>query len=128
MTTEQPRTTASADSNGRLTPDGLRRGVSRWWYIIFLGALTVFIPCGVTQAMMAAALGTGSLAMGAALMFAFTLGTSPVFFVVAYLTTELGSRLDAYRVQRRALDEFEIEGVPKAVMSPRGADREASHV
>jgi hypothetical protein len=32
--------------------------------------------------------------MGAALMFAFTLGTSPVFFVVAYLTTELGSRLE----------------------------------
>lgn len=61
---------------------------------LFLGALTVFIPCGVTQAMMAAALGTGSIAMGAALMFAFTLGTSPVFFVVAYLTTELGSRLE----------------------------------
>lgn len=63
---------------------------------IFLGALTVFIPCGVTQAMMAAALGTGSLVMGAALMFAFTLGTSPVFFVVAYLTTELGSRLEKF--------------------------------
>jgi uncharacterized protein len=63
---------------------------------LFLGALTVFIPCGVTQAMMAAALGTGSLAMGAALMFAFTLGTSPVFFVVAYLTTELGSRMEKF--------------------------------
>jgi len=61
---------------------------------LFLGALTVFIPCGVTQAMMAAALGTGSVAMGAALMFAFTLGTSPVFFVIAYLTTELGARLE----------------------------------
>jgi plastocyanin domain-containing protein len=46
--------------------------------------------------MMAAALGTGSIAMGAALMFAFTLGTSPVFFVVAYLTTELGSRLEKF--------------------------------
>jgi hypothetical protein len=32
--------------------------------------------------------------MGAALMFAFTLGTSPVFFIVAYLATELGSRLE----------------------------------
>ena len=63
---------------------------------LFLGALTVFIPCGVTQAMMAAALGTGSLAMGAALMLAFTLGTSPVFFVVAYLTTELGARLEKF--------------------------------
>ena len=63
---------------------------------IFLGLLTVFIPCGVTQAMMATALGTGSALMGASLMFAFTLGTSPVFFVVAYLTTELGARLEKF--------------------------------
>ena len=63
---------------------------------LFLGALTVFIPCGVTQAMMAAALGTSSMAMGAALMFAFTLGTSPVFFLFAYLTTELGARLEKF--------------------------------
>ena len=63
---------------------------------LFLGALTVFIPCGVTQAIMAAALGTGSMAMGAALMLAFTLGTSPVFFIVAYLMTELGSRLEKF--------------------------------
>lgn len=63
---------------------------------LFLGFLTVFIPCGVTQAMMATALGTGSIAMGAALMFAFTLGTSPVFFIVAYLTTELGARLEKF--------------------------------
>lgn len=61
---------------------------------LFLGLLTVFIPCGVTQAMMATALGTGSALTGAALMFAFTLGTSPVFFVVAYLATELGSKLE----------------------------------
>jgi sulfite exporter TauE/SafE len=63
---------------------------------LFLGFLTVFIPCGVTQAMMATALGTGSALMGAALMLAFTLGTSPVFFIVAYLTTELGARLEKF--------------------------------
>jgi len=63
---------------------------------IFLGLLTVFIPCGVTQAMMATALGTGSAAMGAALMFAFTLGTSPVFFIIAYLATELGAKLENF--------------------------------
>lgn len=63
---------------------------------LFLGALTVFIPCGVTQAMMAAALGTSSPLTGAAIMFAFTLGTSPVFFIVAYLTTELGARLEKF--------------------------------
>lgn len=63
---------------------------------LFLGALTVFIPCGVTQAMMAAALATGSPVTGAAMMFAFTLGTSPVFFIVAYLTTELGARMEKF--------------------------------
>ena len=62
---------------------------------IFLGALTVLIPCGVTQAMMAVAMGTGSAVAGATTMFAFILGTSPVFFVVAYLATRLGSRLEA---------------------------------
>jgi len=63
---------------------------------IFLGVLTVFIPCGITQTMMATALGTGSVLMGAALMFAFTLGTSPVFFAIAYLTTELGAKLEKF--------------------------------
>ena len=63
---------------------------------LFLGAMTVFIPCGVTQAMMAAALGTGSVTQSAALMFSFTLGTSPVFFLVAYLTTQVGRRLEKF--------------------------------
>ncbi len=63
---------------------------------LFLGALTVLIPCGVTQAMMAAALGTGSAAAGAALMFAFTLGTSPLFFLVVYLATQIGKRLESH--------------------------------
>jgi len=61
---------------------------------LFLGALTVFIPCGVTQAMMAVAIASGSAIQGAGLMLAFTLGTSPVFFLVAYLTTSLGARLE----------------------------------
>ena len=76
--------------------DGSEQGETEIVTPLFLGALTVFIPCGVTQAMMAAALGTGSIAQGAAMMFAFTLGTSPVFFVVAYLTTQIGARLEKY--------------------------------
>src|SRR5207245_9067751 len=47
---------------------------------LFLGTLTIFIPCGVTQAMMVLAVGTGSPLLGAAIMFAFILGTTPVFF------------------------------------------------
>lgn len=62
----------------------------------FLGFLTVLIPCGVTQAMMAIALGSGDPFQGMALMFAFTLGASPVFFAVAYFTTRIGSKLEKY--------------------------------
>ncbi len=61
---------------------------------LLLGALTVLIPCGVTQAMMATAMGTGNPLSGAALMAAFTLGTSPVFFAVAYSAAKLGAKLE----------------------------------
>lgn len=63
---------------------------------LFMGALTVFIPCGITQVMMASAIATGHPLAGAALMFAFILGTSPVFFVVAYFATRLGERMEKY--------------------------------
>src|SRR2546428_6186391 len=57
---------------------------------LFLGTLTIFIPCGVTQAMMVLAVGTGSPLLGAAIIFAFILGTTPVFFGLAYVATRLG--------------------------------------
>lgn len=63
---------------------------------LFMGALTVLIPCGITQVMMASAIATGNPLAGAALMFSFILGTSPIFFVVAYFTTRLGEKLEKY--------------------------------
>ncbi len=57
---------------------------------VILGAFTVFIPCGTTQAMMALAIAGGSPFIGAGIMFAFVLGTSPVFFVLGYFATRLG--------------------------------------
>jgi uncharacterized protein len=63
---------------------------------LFMGTLTIFLPCGVTQAMMAAALGTGSPLQGAVLMFAFILGTSPLFFSVSYAATRLGASIEKY--------------------------------
>lgn len=66
---------------------------------IFLGALTILIPCGITQSMMAGAIATGNPLLGAALMFAFTLGTSPVFFVLSYFATKLGSLLEKQLVR-----------------------------
>ena len=58
-----------------------------------LGALTVFIPCGTTQAMMALAIAAASPLYGAVIMFAFVLGTSPVFFILGYLATRLGDSM-----------------------------------
>ena len=59
----------------------------------FLGGLTVFIPCGITQAMMALAIGSGNPLSGAAIMASFTLGTTPLFFALAYMATRLGAAL-----------------------------------
>lgn len=53
-----------------------------------LGALTILIPCGVTQAMMLLALGSGSAVWGAGIMLAFTLGTTPVFYLIGLAATE----------------------------------------
>lgn len=55
-----------------------------------LGAFTIFIPCGTTQAMMALAIASGNPTYGAAILFAFVLGTSPVFFILGYFATKLG--------------------------------------
>jgi uncharacterized protein len=54
-----------------------------------LGFLTVLIPCGITQSMMILAISSGSVFWGAAIMFAFILGTSPVFFALGLASTKI---------------------------------------
>lgn len=54
-----------------------------------LGALTVFIPCGTTQAIMALSIASGNPVWGATILFAFVLGTSPIFFLLGYFTSKL---------------------------------------
>lgn len=61
-----------------------------------LGALTIFIPCAVTQAMVIVALGTGNPLLSAAIMFAFILGTSPTFFLIGFLMNKLGEKFQAW--------------------------------
>lgn len=56
---------------------------------ILLGLLTVFIPCGVTQAMEVQALNSGSAVTGALIMFAFVLGTVPLFAALGIATARL---------------------------------------
>jgi sulfite exporter TauE/SafE len=55
-----------------------------------LGAFTIFIPCGTTQAIMAFAIASGNPLNGAMIMFSFVLGTTPLFFILAYLATRVG--------------------------------------
>lgn len=58
-----------------------------------LGVFTVLIPCGTTQAMIALAIASGNPLSGAAIMFAFVLGTSPLFFILGYMATRLGDAM-----------------------------------
>ncbi len=54
-----------------------------------LGFLTILLPCGVTQATMAVAVASGNPFSGAAIMAAFILGTSPVFFILGATVVQL---------------------------------------
>lgn len=62
----------------------------------FLGAMTIFIPCGTTLAMEALAISTANPILGALTMAIFTIGTMPLFFGLGFLTTVLG---DAFKVK-----------------------------
>ncbi len=53
-----------------------------------LGIVTVLIPCGTTIAMEAAALASGNPAQAAGIMFGFTVGTAPLFFIIGVLAKE----------------------------------------
>lgn len=57
----------------------------------FLGALTVFIPCGTTLAMEALAISSANALTGAAIMAVFVLGTMPLFFGIGSITSMLGN-------------------------------------
>lgn len=65
-----------------------------------LGALTVFIPCATTQAMEVVALGAASPLISAAIMAAFTLGTTPTFYLLGLLYAKLSEKFHQsfYRV------------------------------
>lgn len=73
----------------------LMRGVSRdgsSFAPAILGFTTVLLPCGVTQATMAIAVASANPLMGAAVMAAFVLGTSPIFFALGAAVLELLKR------------------------------------
>lgn len=66
---------------------GITRGNPNAATPFILGCMTVLIPCGVTQMMMAAAVATSSPILGALVLGAFVLGTSPLFFVLGSMAS-----------------------------------------
>ena len=52
--------------------------------IFLLGALTFFLPCGITQSMQVAALASGSPVTGALIMGMFALGTLPMLSLLSF--------------------------------------------
>ena len=61
---------------------------------LFLGAFTIFLPCGTTQAMIALAIGSGNPVTSALIMFSFILGTTPLFFILGFSAVKLGESIN----------------------------------
>lgn len=59
---------------------------------LFLGAFTILIPCGVTQAMELEAINSANPLSGALIMFTFILGTIPLFSLIGITATTLSQR------------------------------------
>ena len=57
----------------------------QWFIPLFVGAMTIFLPCGTTQAIMAQAISVGNPAVSGGIVFAFILGTVPLFLVFGFL-------------------------------------------
>ena len=57
---------------------------------LLLGGLTILIPCGITQTVLAAAIVLGNPFTSALLVASFVIGTFPLFFGAAYFAARLG--------------------------------------
>ncbi len=95
---------------------------------VLLGVLTIFVPCGVTQAMEIQAINTGSAIAGALTLAFFVLGTSPLFFTVGFATAKLSDSLKQtfYKVAAIILigmSLYGINGVLTALDSPFSFNR-----
>jgi len=90
---------------------------------VLLGIMTIFIPCGVTQAMEVLAINTGNPVQGALTMFFFVLGTMPLFAFIGIATAKLSegwyekfTKVAAYALVAMAV--FSINGVLLVTNSP----------
>ncbi len=102
------------------------RGVSKsnaLFAPLVLGAMTVVIPCGVTQAMEVVAITSGDPVVGALIMGTFVLGTSPLFAFLGVATAKLSeawhatfNKVAAYLLVAMAI--YSLNGVLLVMNSP----------
>lgn len=100
---------------------------------VFLGALTIFIPCGVTQAVEVLALATGNSLQSALMMGVFVLGTFPLFATIGLLTSGAAEQFQQRFARGAALllvlmSIWSINGVLVVVDSPVTIQKIASPV
>ena len=93
-----------------------------------LGMMTILIPCGVTQAMEILVVSNGNALQGALVMFAFILGTSPVFALIGLATAKLSDKFAKlfYRIAAAALifmALYNVNGALIALDSPLSITR-----
>jgi uncharacterized protein len=93
-----------------------------------LGLFTVFIPCGVTQAMEVNAIAVGNPIQSALLMFAFVLGTAPLFSIIGVAMAKLSEGLTQKFLTFSALALigmalFSFNGVLEVVSFPLSGSR-----
>lgn len=88
-----------------------------------LGFMTIFVPCGVTQAMEVLAINSGNPIYGALILFSFVLGTSPLFALLGVATAKLSegwynkfSKFAAFSLVAMAIYSF--NGVLIVINSP----------
>jgi len=88
-----------------------------------LGLMTIFIPCGVTQAMEVLAINSGNPVYGALIMFSFVLGTTPLFAALGLATAKLSegwynkfTKFAAYALVAMAI--YSVNGVLIVMDSP----------
>jgi len=93
-----------------------------------LGFMTIFIPCGVTQAMEVLAISSGSPITGALIMFSFVIGTSPLFAILGVAAAKLSegwynkfTKIAAYALI--AMTAYGVNGVLLVLDSPITVNR-----
>jgi sulfite exporter TauE/SafE len=85
------------------------------------GAATPFLPCGLLYGALVVAIGTGSAAAGALVMFAFGLGALPALALVQLGAPRLAAHPAVGRAVRRAVPLLAAAVVAWRALSARGA-------